>query len=310
MVRLLRCNEISGLWAGGRPDPIWAVEVVDGPELKPSWLRETALAGWEEHVPLEVPTVGRAFRVDLRTVSAPNAREHPHAKARRVKGERARVAIALRAFKRLGGAGPLVSQLRAGGQVILTRRGPGDLDDDNLAASLKGVRDEIAAWLGVDDGDRRIRYIPRQQPGNAYAVDVHLIPHAAVVTPRSPEDLMATKPKPKLIMLTQADCSFCTAAKPLFAALQAKHSGTFDFETIDFVRRRQEYDMEILAAPTFRLENPGTGKSSCSFMVNPTQMEDGLTEEAVLEWATSHLGACPVKRPAKKGPKSAGKRAK
>lgn len=36
--------------------------------------------------------------------------------------------------------------------VTLTRMGPSNgLDCDNLPASCKGVRDQIAKWLGVDD---------------------------------------------------------------------------------------------------------------------------------------------------------------
>lgn len=48
-----------------------------------------------------------------------------------------------------------VLRSHAQGQVIrvtMTRQGPTNgLDDDNLTFSCKGIRDEIAAWLGVDD---------------------------------------------------------------------------------------------------------------------------------------------------------------
>jgi hypothetical protein len=37
--------------------------------------------------------------------------------------------------------------------VTLTRFGTRKLDSDNLAASLKAVRDVVAKWLSVDDGD-------------------------------------------------------------------------------------------------------------------------------------------------------------
>jgi hypothetical protein len=44
--------------------------------------------------------------------------------------------------------------------VLLTRVAPSDgLDDDNLAGSLKAVRDAVAKWLGVDDKHRdQVRY--------------------------------------------------------------------------------------------------------------------------------------------------------
>lgn len=52
--------------------------------------------------------------------------------------------------------------------VTLTRVSPSPkpLDDDNLAASLKAVRDQVAAELKVDDGDTgRIRFVPTQLRG-------------------------------------------------------------------------------------------------------------------------------------------------
>ena len=52
--------------------------------------------------------------------------------------------------------------------MLLIRQAPSNgLDDDGLAGSLKGVRDEIARWLGVDDRDRmtvRYRYAQRRGP--------------------------------------------------------------------------------------------------------------------------------------------------
>lgn len=36
--------------------------------------------------------------------------------------------------------------------VTITRSGPRALDTDNLQGSAKAVRDELALWLGVDDG--------------------------------------------------------------------------------------------------------------------------------------------------------------
>lgn len=41
-------------------------------------------------------------------------------------------------------------------KVTFTRLGPILLDDDNAQISCKRVRDEVAAWLGVDDGNRQM----------------------------------------------------------------------------------------------------------------------------------------------------------
>ena len=52
--------------------------------------------------------------------------------------------------------------------VTLTRVAPSSgLDDDNLAGSLKSVRDAVAAWIGVDDKRRdvvRYEYAQRRGP--------------------------------------------------------------------------------------------------------------------------------------------------
>ena len=98
------------------------------------------------------------IHVPLRTVSGMNAREHWQARARRVKGERLLVAWHLASVKKP--PVPLV--------VTLTRIAPSNgLDpDDNLPSALKGARDEIAEWLGVNDRDRKtVRYEYEQERG-------------------------------------------------------------------------------------------------------------------------------------------------
>lgn len=40
-------------------------------------------------------------------------------------------------------------------RVTLTRHGLKQLDDDNLRTALKAIRDVIAGWVGVDDGDKQ-----------------------------------------------------------------------------------------------------------------------------------------------------------
>lgn len=48
--------------------------------------------------------------------------------------------------------------------VTLTRISPGVVDDDGLAGgTMKAVRDEVAAWIGIDDGHARIRWSYEQQ---------------------------------------------------------------------------------------------------------------------------------------------------
>ncbi len=98
-----------------------------------------------------------------------NAREHWQARHRRVKGERLHTGRAL-----LGQSRPEIPCT-----VILTRLSSGTLDDDNLTHALKGVRDEIAAWLGIDDrhSDQvRYEYRQRRVARGQYGVEVEFGP--------------------------------------------------------------------------------------------------------------------------------------
>lgn len=114
--------------------------------------------------------------IPMRTVSGMNAREHPMARAKRVKAERGCVAWYLIKTRR-----PAIPCL-----VTLTRIGPTNgLDPfDNLPSSLKGVVDQIAEWLGVDDRkDDRVRYVCRQQRGPSWAVQIEITPASAACNP-------------------------------------------------------------------------------------------------------------------------------
>lgn len=94
--------------------------------------------------------------VPIRTAPG-NPREHFAVRAKRVRKEREAVAWCVGPTQR-----PSVPCT-----VLLTRIAPSSgLDDDNLARSLKGVRDEIAKWLGVNDRERNVvRYRYAQKRG-------------------------------------------------------------------------------------------------------------------------------------------------
>ena len=59
-------------------------------------------------------------------------------------------------------------------EVELVRVAPRSLDSDNLTSSLKAVRDGVADWLGVDDGDERVRWTYGQRKGKPreYLVEI------------------------------------------------------------------------------------------------------------------------------------------
>lgn len=94
-------------------------------------------------------------------------REHWSTKQRRIKKERADVRLIL--SSRTAPKVPAV--------VTLTRCAPRLLDDDNAVGSMKSVRDEVAAWLAIDDGDERItwrveqRKVPRKEAGTVIRIE-------------------------------------------------------------------------------------------------------------------------------------------
>lgn len=97
------------------------------------------------------------INIPLRTVPGLNARELWQVRSSRVKKERRAVGWSLVGQQRP----PIPCSVR------LTRIAPsGGVDDDNLAGSLKGVRDQVAEWLGVDDRHRnQVRYVYAQKRG-------------------------------------------------------------------------------------------------------------------------------------------------
>lgn len=88
------------------------------------------------------------IHVPVRLESEANRRDHWAKKAARLKKQRAMVALVLRFVR----GAPVDVSTRL--TVTITRIAPRELDTDNLAGSTKAVRDEIAMWLGVDDGPR------------------------------------------------------------------------------------------------------------------------------------------------------------
>ena len=104
--------------------------------------------------------------IPLRTGSGLNDRMHHMARARKVKAERLAVGLVLNTHK--APAGPVTVNL---GRVSPSAKG---LDKDNLQGALKGVRDQVSAWLGRDDADESITWNYGQRPGKTkeWAVEI------------------------------------------------------------------------------------------------------------------------------------------
>ena len=110
------------------------------------------------------------FVVPVRTVSEANRREHWSVKAKRAKQQREAAGMMMVSMGvHRGRPKPPLS-------VTLTRVAPRKLDTDNLARSLKAVRDGIADALGIDDGDERVAWLYAQRRGAAktYEVEVEI----------------------------------------------------------------------------------------------------------------------------------------
>jgi hypothetical protein len=92
-----------------------------------------------------------------------NQRLHHQEEARIRAHERATIARALEDIT--PPAGPWL--------VTIVRQGPTKMDDDNATASAKGVRDAVAAWLKVDDGQtERVRFVVTQLRDKAFGVTI------------------------------------------------------------------------------------------------------------------------------------------
>lgn len=121
---------------------------------------------------LAVPYWLLRFVVPVRTHSLTNKRDaHWRDRHLRAKDERKAVDDALLA------AGLSRVTLPPPFLVNLTRLGGQKLDDDNLKAALKSIRDQVADWLQVDDGDEAAAtWAYDQQPGVAWGVLVEVRP--------------------------------------------------------------------------------------------------------------------------------------
>lgn len=101
-----------------------------------------------------------SITLPLNLKSTSNLREHWAEKAKRTKAQRATVALLCgKALKEA--AHPAASYV-----VQLIRRGKRKLDDDNLQAAFKAVRDEVAERLGFsDDANPRLAWMYSQEKG-------------------------------------------------------------------------------------------------------------------------------------------------
>ena len=109
--------------------------------------------------------------MNMKIVSVANMRLHWAVKAKLTRDQRNRTRMSLAAVAQSSGLEMLPAT------VVLTRVAPRRLDGDNLQSGFKAVRDGVADWLGVDDGNGLIDWQYAQRSGKAgeYAVEIEVI---------------------------------------------------------------------------------------------------------------------------------------
>lgn len=107
------------------------------------------------------------FHIPIKLPSLANTRMSWQAMARLKGKQRRAVLTAIRvATRRIAiPPPPLV--------IMITRVGPRKLDDDNLQSACKYVRDEIARYIGLDDGSPQYTWMYDQRVGE-YGVEVEI----------------------------------------------------------------------------------------------------------------------------------------
>ncbi len=108
----------------------------------------------------------------IRTKSELNgSREHYGAITKRKRAQKATTALVCNTVDR-----DAKSRLVLPMAITMTRVGPRKLDTDNNAISMKYVRDQLAAWLGHDDGIDEIEWRYLREVGPRYGVRVEIQP--------------------------------------------------------------------------------------------------------------------------------------
>jgi hypothetical protein len=115
------------------------------------------------------PSWSITLTVPTQVVSEANQREHWRAKYNRGDIQRTALILAWNAAGLSLGQKPYT---RSGVRVRWVKLGGKRLDSDNLAGAFKQLRDCLAGWLGLDDGDERIAWEYAQEPGGPVGVRV------------------------------------------------------------------------------------------------------------------------------------------
>lgn len=128
----------------------------------------------------EVPATLTIFvTVPVEIRSEANLRQHWRVKYARTKAQKDVVAWCFQSVRKPIKPTSIV--------VTITRVGGRRLDTDNLAGGCKAVRDAVARWIGIDDGDSRYTFVYAQRNGKTKCAEIHIAWESAecAVTPVS-----------------------------------------------------------------------------------------------------------------------------
>ena len=117
------------------------------------------------------------IHVPVKLVSSANLREHYRVRAARVKEERMMVAEAFSDEKAQQFASAWHGANGVQFTIHMIRVAPRPIKDtfENLPIAFKGIKDEIAKQLGIDDGDEAAAQWSCGQSKGAYGLDISII---------------------------------------------------------------------------------------------------------------------------------------
>ena len=112
------------------------------------------------------------WNLPLRIISEPNTNQHWSVRYKRAKEQKRCVWAAFYNEQ---------PDIKLPCEVVLTRNAPRKLDDDNLIASFKAIRDEIADHLipglrpGMADSSPAIAWHYKQNKSKEYSIDIEIV---------------------------------------------------------------------------------------------------------------------------------------
>lgn len=140
-------------------DPKWLAAARADGRLRETRVNPAALTPADT---ADRPAWSFTAEIDTRVLSEANRRDHWAARNRRFRDQAEALRAALMSSPFSAAKWPTVLPV----EITWTHVGR-TMDSDNLAGAFKGLRDALAQWFGIDDGDPRLTWLYAQRPGPA-----------------------------------------------------------------------------------------------------------------------------------------------